>query len=197
MISIGKTIVSEEVIKKQFSCDLKACYGECCVQGDSGAPLEEDEIGIIEDYLDEIKPYMTPDGIAAIEKYGVFDYDTDGEFVTTLVKGKECAFVYFENNIAFCAIEKAYREGKISYIKPISCHLYPIRISKFKNFEAINYHHWGICDLALVKGKREKTAIYEFVKEPLIRKYGKEWYDQLVEEIQSGRYDEILNRDKY
>jgi len=194
MISIGKTIVSEEVIKKQFSCDLKACYGECCVQGDSGAPLEENEIGIIEDYLDDIKPYMTADGIKAIEKSGVFDYDTDGEFVTTLVEDKECAFVYFENDIAFCAIEKAYREGKIDYFKPISCHLYPIRISKFKDFEAVNYHKWGICDMALVKGKKEKKALYEFVKEPLIRKYGQKWYDQLVEEVESGRYDEILKR---
>ena len=194
MISIGKTIVSEEVIKKQFSCDLAACHGECCVQGDSGAPLEEDEIGIIEDYLDDIKPFMTPAGIKAVDESGVFDYDTDGEFVTTLVQGQECAFVYFENDIAFCAIEKAYRLGIIDYIKPISCHLYPIRISKYKDFEAINYHKWQICDLALLKGKREKTALYEFVKAPLIRKYGQDWYDQLVNEVQSGRYDEILKR---
>jgi hypothetical protein len=194
MISIGKTIVSEEVVKKQFSCDLNACYGECCVQGDSGAPLEEEEIGIIEDYLDKIEPYMTPAGKEAIKDLGIFDYDTDGEFVTTLVKGKECAFVYFDKNIAFCAIEKAYREGQIDYIKPISCHLYPIRISKFKDFEAINYHRWPICDLALLKGKREKTSLLEFVKAPLIRKYGQDWYDELLNEIDSGAYDEILKR---
>lgn len=195
MISIGKTIISEEVIKKQFSCDLNACHGECCIQGDSGAPLEEEEIGIIEDNLDEIKPYMTKSGKAAVRKNGVFDYDTDGDFVTTLVKGQECAFVYFEGEIALCAIEKAYREGKINYYKPISCHLYPIRISKFKDFEAINYHKWEICDLALLKGKKEQSAIYEFLKEPLIRKYGKDWYKQLEDEVKSGRYDEILNRE--
>lgn len=194
MISIGKTIVSEEVIKKQFSCDLKACHGECCVQGDSGAPLEEEEIGIIEDYLEDIKPYMTKAGKKAVRKNGVFDYDSDGEFVTTLVDGQECAFVYFENEIALCAIEKAYREGKIDYIKPISCHLYPIRISKFKDFEAVNYHKWQICDLALLKGKKEQTALYEFVKDPLIRKYGKDWFNQLDKEVKSGVYDEILNR---
>lgn len=194
MISIGKTIISEEVVKKQFSCDLNACHGECCVQGDSGAPLEEEEIGIIEDNLDEIRPYMTKSGKAAVRKNGVFDYDSDGDFVTTLVKGQECAFVYFEGEIALCAIEKAYREGKISYYKPISCHLYPIRISQYKGFEAINYHKWEICDLALLKGKKEQTAIYEFLKEPLIRKYGKDWYNQLDEEVKSGRYDEILNR---
>ena len=194
MISIGKTIISEEVIKKQFSCDLNACHGECCIQGDSGAPLEEEEIGIIEDCLDEIKPYMTKSGKAAVRKNGVFDYDSDGDFVTTLIKGQECAFIYFENEIALCAIEKAYREGKISFYKPISCHLYPIRISQFKDFEAINYHKWEICDLALLKGKKEQTAIYEFLKEPLIRKYGADWYKQLDEEVKSGRYDEILNR---
>lgn len=194
MISIGKTIVSEEVIKKQFSCDLRACHGECCVQGDSGAPLEDEEIGMIEDYLDDIKPYMTKPGKKAVRENGIFDYDSDGDIVTTLVNGQECAFVYFENEISFCAIEKAYREGKIDYIKPISCHLYPIRISKYQEFEAINYHQWDICDLALLKGEKEQTALYEFVKEPLIRKYGKDWYEQLDKEVKSGLYDEILNR---
>lgn len=194
MISIGKTIISEEVIKKQFSCNLGACYGECCVQGDSGAPLEENEIGILEDSLDEIIPYMTEAGIEVAQLKGVFDYDEDGDFVTTLVEEKECAFVYFENDVALCAIEKAYREGKIDYMKPISCHLYPIRISKYSDFEAVNYHHWHICDLALLKGKKEQVAVYEFLKEPLIRKYGEEWYQTLVDEVKSGRYDEILNR---
>lgn len=194
MILIGQTIVSEEVVKKQFVCNLKACFGECCVKGDSGAPLEEEEITIIEDYLDQIKLYMTPDGKKAIDKAGVFDYDSDGEMVTSLVEGKECAFVYFEDEIAFCSIERAYREGQIDFVKPLSCHLYPIRISKYKGFEAVNYHNWSICDMALVHGKKEKTALYEFVKEPLIRKYGQEWYDRLVEEVESGRYDEILTR---
>ena len=194
MISIGKTIVSEEVIKKQFSCDLHACHGECCVQGDSGAPLEEEEIGIIEDALDEITPYMTEAGIEVAKLKGVFDYDEDGDFVTTLVEDKECAFVYFENDIALCAIEKAFLEGKIKYRKPISCHLYPIRISKYADFEAINYHQWDICDLALLKGKKEQVALYKYVKEPLIRKYGEDWYRQLEEEVESGRYNEVLNR---
>lgn len=194
MISIGKTIISEEVIKKEFSCDLHACYGECCVQGDSGAPLEEEEIGIIEDALDDIIPYMTKAGIEVAKLKGVFDYDEDGEYVTTLVEEKECAFVYFEKNIAFCSIEKAYLEGKINYRKPISCHLYPIRISKYADFEAINYHKWDICDLAILKGKKEQIPLYKYLKEPLIRKYGKDWYRQLEEEVNSGRYDEILKR---
>jgi len=194
MISIGNTIISEEVIKTQFSCDLKACHGECCIQGDSGAPLEEKEIGIIEDYLDDIIPFMTEAGIETVKLKGIFDYDEDGDYVTTLVEDRECAFVYFEDEIAFCAIEKAYREGKIDFYKPISCHLYPIRISKYSGFEAINYHKWNICELALLKGQKESIALYEYVKEPLIRKYGEKWYQSLVDEIKSGRYDEVLKR---
>lgn len=194
MISIGKTIVSEEVINKQFSCDLSKCFGECCVQGDSGAPLEEEEIGIIEDLLDDITPYMTKAGIEVAKLKGVFDYDQDGDYVTTLVNEKECAFVYFENNIALCAIEKAYLEGKIKYRKPISCHLYPIRITKYADFEAVNYHKWHICDIALSKGKREQIPLYKYLKEPLIRKYGEDWFRKLEKEIDSGKYDEVLKR---
>jgi len=194
MISIGKTIVSEEVIKKQFSCDLVACHGDCCVEGDAGAPLDVDEISLIEDFIDQIKPYMSEEGKKVIEKEGVFDYDVDGDLVTPLVDDKACAFVYYENKIALCSIEKAYREKKIPNIKPISCSLYPIRITEYKDFEAVNYHHWGICDLARVKGNKEKVAVYEFLKEPLIRKYGKAWYKTLEDEINSGRYDEVLNR---
>jgi len=194
MISIGNTIISEEVVKKQFSCDLGKCHGDCCVEGDAGAPLEAEEISQLEDFIEDIYPYMTEAGKQVVKENGVFDYDTDGELVTPLVNNRECAFVYFENNIALCAIEKAYREKKISFIKPISCHLYPIRITKYTGFEALNYHHWGICDFALVKGKKEQKAVYEFLKEPLIRKYGEHWYKTLVEEINSGRYDEVLNR---
>ncbi|MCD6179760.1 MAG: DUF3109 family protein [Bacteroidales bacterium] len=194
MISIGNTIISEEVIKKQFSCDLSKCHGDCCVEGDAGAPLDVDEISQLEDYIDRILPYMTDKGREVIKKNGVYDYDEDGELVTPLVNDRECAFVYFENNIALCAIEKAYRDKAIPNIKPISCSLYPIRITEYKDFEAVNYHHWDICDLARIKGKKEKIAVYEFLKEPLIRKYGKDWYKTLEEEVNSGRYDEVLNR---
>jgi hypothetical protein len=192
MISIGKTIVSKDVVTRHFICDLPRCHGECCVQGDSGAPLEEDEIGIIEDSLDEILPFMTSAGKAVVNKNGVFDYDSDGDFVTPLVKDHECAFVYFENNLALCAIEKAYREGKIKFLKPVSCHLYPIRITKYSDFEAVNYHQWNICDVALLKGKMENKTIYEFLKVPLIRKYGDAWFKQLDDEVKSGKYDDYL-----
>jgi hypothetical protein len=193
MIKIGNTLISKDVISKQFSCDILKCHGDCCIEGDAGAPLEIEEISLLEDYIDSIYPYMDEEGRKVAEKSGVFDYDMEGDLVTPLVANKACAFVYFENGIALCAIEKAYYEKKIPFIKPISCHLYPIRISKFKNFDAVNYHHWGICDMARVKGKNEKMAVYEFLKEPLIRKYGSDWYNTLEEEIKSGNYDEFLN----
>ncbi len=194
MINIGRTIISEDVIKVQFMCDLKSCHGDCCVEGDEGAPLEENEIGIIEDSLEEIVPYMRKEGVEVVDKNGVFDYGMDGDYVTPLVNGRECAFVYFENNISYCAIEKAFLEGKIDFKKPISCHLYPIRITEYADFDAVNYHQWPICSPALSYGKELGVAVYQMLKEPLIRKYGSKWYQELEDEISSGIYDEVLNR---
>ena len=194
MISIGNTIISEDVIKVKFLCDLHACKGDCCIHGDEGAPLEEDEISIIEDNIDSIVPFMRQEGIDVIDKNGVFDYGMDGDYVTPLINNEECAFVYYENGISFCAIEKAYREGEINYIKPISCHLYPIRINEYNDFEAVNYHKWEICKPAIINGEEKGVPVYKMLKEPLIRKYGSEWYEQLEEELASGIYDEILNK---
>ncbi len=181
MIAIDNTIVSEHLLEKKFVCDLNACKGECCVQGESGAPLDEEEIAILEDIWDEVKPYLPKDGVKAIEKQGVFVIDSDGDYTTTLVSDKaECAFVYFDDKkIAKCAIEKAYEEGKIKWKKPISCHLYPIRISQHKGYEAVNYNKWDVCEPACECGKKLDVPVYKFLKEPLIRKYGKEWFKQL------------------
>lgn len=179
MIEIDKTIVSTQLLEKKFVCDLTACKGACCVHGVSGAPLDKEEIPLIEKALDKIKPYMTPAGIKAVEEQGVSVVDEDGEDTTPLVKGKECAFVYFENKIALCAIEKAYKEGKIKNIKPISCHLYPVRINKYKAFDAVNYHQWSICKPACKCGEKLDVPVYKFLKAPLIRKYGEKWYKQL------------------
>ena len=181
MIVIDDTLVSGDLAKKYFVCDLAACHGDCCVEGDAGAPLEDEEISILEDYLDEIKPYMAPKGLVVVEKNGVFDYDFDGEFVTPLVDNRECAFVYFENGITYCAIEKAWKEGKIDFQKPISCHLYPVRLSKLMNDHiAVNYDHWEICNVALLKGVKDQVPVYRFLKEPLIRKFGNAWYEKLT-----------------
>jgi hypothetical protein len=183
MILIDDTTISDDLCKVQFVCNLKKCKGACCVAGDAGAPLLEEEIGLLEDSLDEIKIYMTEKGIRAVEAIGVFDYDHAGEFATPLVNGRECAFANFTEGIAWCAIEKAYDEGKIKFRKPVSCHLYPVRISRYATYDAVNYHTWEICRPALVHGKRLGVPLYVFLKDSLIRRYGKGWYKKLEEEI--------------
>jgi hypothetical protein len=180
MIAIDKTLISDELGSICFVCDLQACKGQCCVDGDAGAPLDEEEIGILEDYFDDIKSYMTSEGVLQVELAGVFDYDMFGMYVTPLVNGRECAFVYHENGIALCAIEKAYKEGRIPFMKPVSCHLYPVRISKYNDFDAVNYHEWHICKPALLNGKKLDVPLYVFLKDSLIRKYGEVWYQELV-----------------
>ncbi|MGM0646767.1 MAG: DUF3109 family protein [Bacteroidota bacterium] len=187
MIVIDDVLVSDFLAEEKFCCDLSKCKGNCCVLGDSGAPLEDGEVGILEEIFDTIKPFMRKEGIQVIEENGMIDYDEDGTFVTPLVNHQECAFVYFENDIAFCAIEKAWKEGKISFRKPVSCHLYPIRISTFNNRDAVNYHHWDICDPARYKGRHHGIPLYKFTKDALLRKYGKEWYQKLVKLIEQEK----------
>ena len=181
MIGIDDTLVSDDIIKKEFVCNLSACKGECCVAGDSGAPLEKKEIKILQKIFPKIKSYIPKDGIEAIEAQGVAVVDEDGDDVTPLVDGnKHCAFVYFdEKKVAKCSIEKAYYDGVVDFKKPISCHLYPIRVNKYKTYTAVNYHQWDVCSDACVLGKELKVPVYVFLKEPLIRKFGEEWYDQL------------------
>ena len=182
MIQIDKTILSTEVFEKQFTCDLSACKGACCVEGSSGAPLEEAELEKLEEVYDTVKPYMRKEGIEAIEKEGFFVVDQDGDYTTTLVEGKECAYVQFDDNgTAKCAIEQAWRDGKTQWAKPISCHLYPIRIKALKDYDAINYHKWHICEPACDCGAKLKMPVFRFCKTSLIRKYGEEYYEQLEE----------------
>lgn len=180
MIAIDNTLISDDILERKFVCDLNACKGECCVAGDSGAPLEKEEDEILQQILPQVKPYMNAEGLAEIEKRGVAVIDSDGDLVTPLVDGvKHCAFVIFENKIAKCAIEKAYYDGKVKFKKPVSCHLYPVRITKFKEFDAVNYQEWDVCKPACKCGEHLDVPVYKFLKEPLIRKYGKGWYKQL------------------
>jgi uncharacterized protein DUF3109 len=181
MIAIDNTLISEDLLDKKFVCDLNACKGACCVEGDSGAPLDKEELAQLEAVLPQVRPYMNKKGIRAVEKHGAYVLDGDGDYTTTLVSaGKECAFVIFdEQNIAKCSIEQAYRDGKISWRKPISCYLYPVRITKHKDYDAVNYHKWPICKPACACGKTLNVAVYKFLKTPLIEKYGAEWYRQL------------------
>lgn len=190
MITIDKTISSTDLADVCFVCDLKQCKGACCVQGDAGAPMLEEEIGILEDEFDYIKPYMRPEGVAEIERNGMFDFDMSGNYVTPLINEKECVFVYFtEDGTAACAIEKAWEAGKTVFRKPISCHLYPVRINRFRNFDAVNYEKWHICDPALKHGKKLKVPVYRFLKVALIRKYGEKWYEDLCEAIEQREKD--------
>lgn len=187
MIIIDDTVISDDLESIHFVCNLKKCKGACCVAGDAGAPLREEEIGFLEDGLDQIKFFMTDAGISVVEANGVFDYDVAGEFVTPLVNDRECAFANFTDGVAWCAIEKAFEEGLIKFRKPVSCHLYPVRITKYATYDAVNYHPWEICRPALVHGKRLGVPLYIFLKESLIRRYGKTWYNKLVKEIEDRK----------
>jgi hypothetical protein len=183
MIIIGNTSVSDDLYLVSFCCHLERCKGACCVAGDAGAPLEEEEISILEDELEKIKPFMTERGIDTLNKTGVFDYDLHGKFVTPLINDGECAFANFHDGIAYCAIEKAYFEGKTRFRKPVSCHLYPVRVTRYETFDAVNYEKWNICKPALKLGNKEGIPLYKFLKDALVRKYGSKWYNELETEI--------------
>lgn len=180
LVEIEDKVVSTQIFERKFVCDLNACKGACCVEGDAGAPLKLEEIDIIEDSLEHILPYMRPEGVEAVKKTGVFYFDDYNEPVTTLVNHQECAFVYFdEQGITKCAIEKAYLEGKTSYKKPISCHLYPIRVKQFNDYEALNFDEWEICEPACACGDQLDVPVYKFLKEPLVRAFGQPFFDEL------------------
>lgn len=180
MVQIDDKIVSTDIFTKRFVCNLSVCKGECCVEGESGAPLEDDETMILEEIYPVIKPYLGKKAINEIEKQGKWIVDADGDKVTPIINGRECVYTYFdEKGICKCAIDKAYQEGKIDFKKPISCHLYPIRIAKYPDFEALNYHTWPICAPARELGGQLGVPIYKFLKEPIIRKYGQIFYDEM------------------
>lgn len=180
MFQLGKTIVSEDIIEKDFICNLSACKGACCVDGDAGAPLDENEAKLLEELYPKVKPFLRKEGIIAIEEQGTSIITKDGELETPLIKGEDCAYVFFdEHKTALCGIEEAYNQGEIKWKKPISCHLYPVRVKEYSEFSAVNYHHWHICDDACILGKELQVSVYKFVKEALIRKFGEDWYMEL------------------
>ena len=181
MIQIEDKLISEEIFSGEFVCNLSKCKGICCVEGDAGAPLDKEEAQILENIYDKIKPYLTPEGIEAIEKQGKWEIDpNDGEYVTPLINNAECAYVtYDERGYTKCAIEKAYEDGVIDWQKPISCHLYPIRVTEYSSFTALNYHEWEVCSDACTLGKELQVPVYKFLKTPLIRKYGESFYSEL------------------
>ncbi len=180
MFQLGKTIVSEDIIQKDFVCNLSACKGACCIDGDAGAPLEKAEVQILEDIYPKVKPFLRQIGIDAIEAQGTSIVTDDGELETPLIDGADCAYVTFDKKgTALCGIEEAYNQGAIDWKKPVSCHLYPVRVKEYSEFSAVNYNKWYICDDACTLGKELQVPIYKFVKQGLIRKFGEDWYQEL------------------
>lgn len=185
MIVIDNVIISDDVVEEQFVCNLSACKGECCVAGELGAPLDEDETTKLEQVYEKVKPYLTAEGIRAIEKQGKWVRTEEAEkYNTPLMGNKGCAWLnYDENGVVICAIEKAYRAGVVDWKKPISCHLYPIRITKQRKTgnDMVNYERWSVCKPACKNGKALQVPVYKFLKEPLVRKYGEDFYNALEE----------------
>lgn len=168
------------MLEKAFLCDLPACKGQCCVEGDSGAPLEEEEVEIIQNLLSVIWDDLSDRAKAVIEDQGVAYRDIEGDLVTSIVGNGECVFSYVdEGGNCKCAIEKACREGKTDFYKPISCHLYPVRLSEYATYTAVNFHKWKVCSAAVELGRAKGLPVYQFLKTPLIRKFGEEWYAEL------------------
>ena len=188
MILVGNAVLSDDIKENFFVCDLEACKGACCVEGDSGAPLEDDETKILEEIYPFVKDFITEEGRQVIAAQGTWVIDSDGDKVTpTLGANRECAYaLYDDRGILKCGIEQAYLDGKISWKKPISCHLYPIRVTKYDQYDALNYNRWHICDPACQLGKSLQVPLYVFLKEALVRKYGEAWYAELLEDIEGS-----------
>jgi hypothetical protein len=175
------TLVSSEIFSTRFVCNLTTCKGACCIEGDRGAPVEKEEVKRINDNLAKIMPYMTAEGIALLNEEGFHEGEEIDDIATTCLPTGECVFVYRENGILGCAIEKSYKDGQSDFYKPISCHLYPIRIGKLGKFESLNYHKWDICKAACALGQELNIPVFKFLKDPLIRKFGEAWFVELEE----------------
>lgn len=183
MLVIQEVLISDDIIEAQFLCNLQACKGACCWEGDWGAPLETEELQTLERIYEDVKPFLTRAGIAAIEANGPFTFFEDArDYGTTLQPDGACAYMtYDEQGVAKCGIEQAYLAGATDFKKPISCHLYPIRVhhNRKQGFEALNYDRWDICSAACERGRKEQLPLYRFVREALVRKYGEAFYEEL------------------
>ncbi|MGB8359526.1 MAG: DUF3109 family protein [Bacteroidales bacterium] len=179
MLQIDDTIVSLSIIEKKFSCDLKACKGSCCRYGDTGAPLTAEEAATLERIWPELWPFLRPEGIRAIEAQGTSLADIEGELVTPLVNNEECAFTLIEDGIFKCGIETAFNAGAVGFRKPLSCHLFPVRVKQYSSFKAVNYEEWAICRPGVTAGVKHNSPLWTYLREPLVRAFGDEWYDKL------------------
>ncbi len=183
IIQIGDVLLSSDILTEKFCCDLDACKGICCVEGDAGAPVTLDEIGGIEDALDTVWPDMSARAQAVVDRQGVAYTDRDGDLVTSIVDGRDCVFTCYDaNGCCLCALERAYRAGRTRFCKPISCALYPIREKRFNGgLVGLNYNRWDVCRDAVKKGRKENLPVYKFLRGPLIRRFGEDWYKELCE----------------
>lgn len=181
MLQIKDTLVSLDLAERYFCCDLDTCHGACCIDGDAGAPITDEEYKILEQVVPIVSDDLTPAGKREIDEHGVGYHDPEGELVTTIVDGRDCAFcTYAPGGLCLCAIEKAYNEGRTTFRKPQSCYLYPVRLTRYPTFTAVNYHRWKICKPAEVLGRKLGMRLYQFLKRPLIDTFGQEWYDELA-----------------
>ena len=212
IIQVGDVLLSSDILTEKFCCDLSACKGQCCVEGDAGAPVTLEEIAEIEDCLDEVWGDLSASAQAVIDKQGVAYTDKEGDLVTSIVRGKDCVFTYYDSlqftvdglqmnteaaekstvnckpstvnidNCCLCALEKAFRAGKTRFCKPVSCALYPIREKRLGNdLIGLNYNRWEVCKMAVAKGRQENIPLYQFLREPLIRRFGEDWYQELLD----------------
>lgn len=180
MIQIDDVVVSLDILRECFVCDIAACHGECCIEGDAGAPVTEDEVARLEEVLPVVWDDLSDAAHSVIERQGVAYVDADGDLVTSIVDGRDCVFTCRDaGGNCLCAIEKAYRDGRTDFYKPVSCHLYPVRVGDYGPYKALNYHRWDVCKAAVALGRAKGVRVYQFLKEPLVRRFGQEWYDEL------------------
>ena len=195
ILQIGNVLLSSDILTEEFCCDLQVCGGACCIEGDAGAPVTLDEIGQIETVLDDVWPDLSASAQAVIDRQGVAYTDRDGDLVTSIVGGKDCVFTCYEDlqlndgtiasHCCLCALEKAWRQGRTSFCKPLSCALYPIREKQFSDGSiGLNYHRWEVCACARQKGRELHLPVYRFLKAPLIQRFGEAWYAELCEVAQ-------------
>ncbi|MDR1406732.1 MAG: DUF3109 family protein [Tannerella sp.] len=180
MLQIDDTLVSLDLMERTFACDLALCRGACCIEGDSGAPLEKAEFDTLQHLLPALWDDLSPAAQDVVRRSGIAFIDVEGDVVTTLVDGRDCIFACRDaDGICRCTIEKACRQGRIPFLKPVSCHLYPVRVTRYKTFTAVNYNRWKICRAAETAGNRLHLPLYRFLREPLVRRFGAAWYEQL------------------
>ncbi len=192
-IEVGDVLVSMDCITEEFCCDLDICKGACCVEGDAGAPVTMDEIAEIEDALDVAWDHLSVQAQAVVDRQGVAYIDQTGELVTSIVNGKDCAFTCHDKGCCLCTFDNLYRQGKCSFQKPISCALYPIREKKLRNgIIALNYDRWDICRCGREKGKKIHLPLYRFLKEPLIRRFGEDWYAELEHTVEELKKQDMV-----